>query len=533
MSINDYKLEKQIGSGSFGDVYRGIIKHTGEKVAIKRLRKKVLYENGKYLLKAFYREIECMKKCACENSIKFINEFQTQNNYNIVMELCDTDLLCHLYEQRKDPFTAEEIRDIFSQLNNAFRKMSQNNILHRDLKLGNVLIKFTDESKTKFIPKLTDYGFSKELNRHNYASCTHLGTPATMAPEIIMNQPFNNKSDLWSVGVMMYQLYYKEVPYDGNSEPEILQKIQSNTPYKQPKEEDLRDLINKLLVVNVEKRLSWNEYFDHPFFNPNKKNNYYNNNKNNIRNSYDYTNSGHKIELNINNTNVNNNNNNNNMINNVPNTPNNNLNVCNSFSFSQKCISFNKDMINKMNNREIGYSCNSSIFEDNNNNNNNNHNNNYNNNNNNENNNNHNNNNYNNNNNNNENNNNNNFFVKGNIYESNNDNSLDLKESDYLSGEIHFFDENQNIELIGRGEKISDKEYQIITQCCTGVIDNFKYPFSHNSIKKIESQLNGDWFVLVFTEKDNNFDFFFSETQKERYVTFKYKDNIFQIYQIK
>ena len=263
--MDNYKLDKQIGSGTFGDVFKGTEIKTGMKVAIKRIRKKVLYENGKYLLKAYYREIEIMKKCACENSIKFIEEFQTQNNFNIIMELCDTDLLVHLYE-RKNTFTADEIKNIFSQLNNAFRKMSQNKILHRDLKLGNILIKFTDDSKTNFIPKLSDYGFSKELNNYNYATCTHLGTPATMAPEIMMNRPYNEKSDLWSIGIMMYQLYYREVPFEGNSENEILQKIQSNKNIKHPDDPNLSDLINKLLVVDDRYRLSWNEYFNHPFF---------------------------------------------------------------------------------------------------------------------------------------------------------------------------------------------------------------------------------------------------------------------------
>jgi serine/threonine protein kinase len=235
------------------------------KVAIKRIRKKILYENGQYLLRAYYREIDCMKKCECENSIRFIRDFQTQNNYNIIMELCDTDLLCHLY-QRPEPFTVDEIRLIFSQLNNVFKKMQQHKIIHRDLKLGNILIKFTDESKKNFIPKLSDYGFSKELNNYNFAANTHLGTPATMAPEIIMNYPYNEKSDLWSVGVMMYQLYYKQVPYEGNTEQEILSKINGNVPFNMPEDEKFADLINRLLVVNVQNRISWDQYFEHPFF---------------------------------------------------------------------------------------------------------------------------------------------------------------------------------------------------------------------------------------------------------------------------
>jgi len=264
MSVNDYKLEKLIGAGTFGEIYEGTDVHTGQKVAIKRIKKKLLYENGSFLLNAYKKEVEIMKKCECENSIKFICDFDSDNNLNIIMELCDKDLLVYLYE-RKTAFTIDEIRETFLQLNNAFRKMRYNNILHRDLKLGNVLIKFTDESKMHFIPKLADYGFSKELSIYNTRT-THLGTPATMAPEIMMNLPYDEKSDLWSVGVMMYQLYYKEIPYDGMTEMEILNKIRSNTPYKQPEDKYFRDLLNKIFVVNPQNRISWNEYFNHPFF---------------------------------------------------------------------------------------------------------------------------------------------------------------------------------------------------------------------------------------------------------------------------
>ena len=219
-----------------------------------------------------------MKICECENSIKFICDFESDNNLNIIMELCDKDLLVYLYE-RKTPFTIDEVRDTFLQLNNAFRKMQSNNILHRDLKLGNVLIKFTDEAKTKFIPKLSDYGFSKELSIYNTRT-THLGTPATMAPEVMMNMPYDEKSDLWSVGVMMYQLYYKQIPYEGMTEIEILNKIKSNTPYKQPEDPYFRDLINKIFVMNPQNRITWDEYFNHPFFTGKEipKNNYYQNN---------------------------------------------------------------------------------------------------------------------------------------------------------------------------------------------------------------------------------------------------------------
>ena len=183
-SIEDFSLGKKIGNGSFGDVFSGVYKSTGEKIAVKRVRKKILYQYGDYLINAFWKEIDCMKKCECENSVRLIKNFETQNNFNIVMELCDTDLLIYL-NKRKSGFTVDEVRYTFRQLNNVFKIMNKNNIVHRDLKLGNIMLKYTDESKTKFIPKLSDYGFSKDLN-NNYTA-THLGTPATMAPEIMMN----------------------------------------------------------------------------------------------------------------------------------------------------------------------------------------------------------------------------------------------------------------------------------------------------------------------------------------------------------
>ena len=126
MSVNDYKLEKLIGAGTFGEIYQGSDVHTGQKVAIKRIKKKLLYENGSFLLNAYKKEVEIMKLCECENSIKFICDFDSDNNLNIIMELCDKDLLCYLYE-RKTAFTVDEIRETFLQLNNAFKRMQNNN----------------------------------------------------------------------------------------------------------------------------------------------------------------------------------------------------------------------------------------------------------------------------------------------------------------------------------------------------------------------------------------------------------------------
>src|SRR5690349_16436060 len=88
---DQYNVLKEIGSGSFGKVYMVEDITTKMTYAIKRINKKSLEEN-EYLLQAFWKELEVMKKCECANSVKLVEHFLSSNYYNIVMELCDTDL---------------------------------------------------------------------------------------------------------------------------------------------------------------------------------------------------------------------------------------------------------------------------------------------------------------------------------------------------------------------------------------------------------------------------------------------------------
>ena len=270
---SNIKRESLLGTGTFGEVFIGSVKSTGKKIALKRVSKQKMETfNFDYMKKAFFTELECMRKCNCENSVYFYNYFETKNNYNIIMELCDSDLDKEL-QKRPKGFNVEEIRYIFSQLNNAFKKMFENNIIHRDLKLGNILVKYTDEEKTKFIPKLSDYGLSKKFNEKNSNTRTKLGTPATMAPEIINNRPYNNEVDIWSIGVLLYQLHFNDYPYKGKDEKEIKRNIKNKVPYKQPEDYFLKDLIDKCLVENPKDRLTWEQYFQHPFFMPEEQRN--------------------------------------------------------------------------------------------------------------------------------------------------------------------------------------------------------------------------------------------------------------------
>jgi serine/threonine protein kinase len=112
-------------------------------------------------------------------------------------------------------------------LNETFKVMVNYNIVHRDIKLQNILIKYIDNEQNNFIVKLTDYGISKQITNSTICK-SHVGTGFTMAPEILEGkEKYDNRCDLWSIGVILYQLYFNEFPYKGSTEVALLNNIKS------------------------------------------------------------------------------------------------------------------------------------------------------------------------------------------------------------------------------------------------------------------------------------------------------------------
>ena len=260
MSNPVYNLKREIGHGSFGRVYLGEDQKTKELYAIKRVDKRQL-QQSQYLEKAFWKEVEIMKKIQSPYSVKLYNVLTSLHYYNMVEELCDGDLYTELMK-RPNGFSTEEVRRIMIQLNDAFAQMQKHKIVHRDLKVQNVFIKYT--KRPEFDVKLGDYGFSKELS--DDITATKLGTPITMAPEILMNRAYTSKADLWSIGIIIYHLLFKDLPFKGKNEGMILQTILQNNIPRNPTDQLLNDLIHRLLVVDPSKRITWKDYFAHPFF---------------------------------------------------------------------------------------------------------------------------------------------------------------------------------------------------------------------------------------------------------------------------
>ena len=262
MCDSNYFEGRLIGKGAFSNLYEGINKITNEKVALKKIDKNKLLksQNPDYFINALKKEIENMQLCQCENTVKFYEHYEEENYDIIAMELCDLSLF--KYYSTREKFSIEEIFEIYSNLNKAFKIMQEKKVVHRDIKLENILIKFTNKEKTKFQPKLCDFGFSKQIKEIGIN--TRLGTPVTLAPEVYQGQEYDSKADLWSIGVTLYYCYFKEYPYSYKELPNIIKS--NKVPCKKPDNYFLADLIDKLLVVSSKNRITWEEYFNHPFF---------------------------------------------------------------------------------------------------------------------------------------------------------------------------------------------------------------------------------------------------------------------------
>ena len=284
---------KHIGKGSFSKVYKGYhIDNEDKIVAIK----KIFISNIK-IRKYIEQEINVMKKINHENILKLYDvEYGAEFIY-LILEYCEHDLYNYL---KKNNINYEEIRYFMSQLLNGLKYMMDKEIVHRDLKPQNILI--TKDN----ILKICDFGFAREFKEENMSS-TFCGSPLYMAPEIIDRNEYNIKSDIWSVGIILYEMCMKFHPFKSDNIKELLEKIK-NKKIEIYFNEDMplkcKKLLKKLLKINTQKRITWKELFENEWINNIKNNNDEDESKDEDENDDDddeekiIINSTNKIEIN-------------------------------------------------------------------------------------------------------------------------------------------------------------------------------------------------------------------------------------------
>ena len=257
-----FEKKEKLHIGEFSEIYRALEINTKKEYALKIISKIEIENKGNkdYMNYCIKREIEITNNCKCENIVEVYEVIETKDSFIFVLELCDIDFEKYLQEnceQRNIYF----IRNQIIGLNKALKILYEKNVMHRDIKPSNIFLKFKND---ECIPKLGDFGISTYYNDKNLSSS--VGTPLFMAPEIIKDEKYNCKIDLYSLGVTLYYLIFNEYPYYGNNEFQLIKDIESNKPLKKTGLESLDDLIVKLLKVSPNERISFEDYFNHQFF---------------------------------------------------------------------------------------------------------------------------------------------------------------------------------------------------------------------------------------------------------------------------
>jgi len=255
-----YQKIELIGSNNFSNVYKAKSKLTNEYVAIKEIKK----SQNDNISKIIITETENMKKL--KNSLLINEIFETSNAYYIIYEFCYLSLEDYL-KLRKNPLSIDEVREFLLDLNQIFKEMNDKKISHQNIKLSNIFILFDKSKINKTTFKLSDFGFNKifegKIGKMNLKL-------ETISPEILKENSklVSTKSDIWSLGIIIYYLINKEFPYSGN---DILNQIESNKKIKTINDKNLDDLIKQMLIKNPNIRISWDNYFQHSFFNNKSK----------------------------------------------------------------------------------------------------------------------------------------------------------------------------------------------------------------------------------------------------------------------
>eukprot|EP00727_Mastigamoeba_balamuthi_P012755 m51a1_g8101 putative myosin light chain kinase (415) ;mRNA; f:84027-86682 len=256
-----YTIGKEIGRGGFSVVYDGVEKATQKKVAIKVIDKKKQEADQ---LKLLEREIDIMKRLKHPNIVELYEVFNTSQYIYMVMEYISGG---ELYDQivARGSFTEADAANLIKQVLSATEHMHEHGIAHRDLKPENLLLSTARADAVK----VADFGLSKDFNTASQMS-TCCGSPSYVAPEVLGGGVYSNACDVWSIGVILYVLLSGYLPFFGDTQEELFDKIMSGTySFSNKCWEDIspeaKDLLSKMLVVSPQTRITIAACLAHPW----------------------------------------------------------------------------------------------------------------------------------------------------------------------------------------------------------------------------------------------------------------------------
>ena len=262
--VGKYVLVKKLGQGQFGIVWRAYNSETKENFAVKQIKRSMIDRSSK-LKQLLGTEISIMHQINHPNILHLYDYYQSSNNYYLVLKLCNQGTFTtYMQDKGVTHFEEQDALYFLLQIMNGFFELRKHKILHRDFKLDNILMH--DETLI-----IGDFGFAKSGQE---ITSTKVGTPLTMAPELLFSNGdallYNSKADLWSIGVVFYQIIFGRPPYIADTIPQLKVELLKNTDTKitfpLPISEEAKDLLRRLLTVDPVKRIDWADFFAHPLF---------------------------------------------------------------------------------------------------------------------------------------------------------------------------------------------------------------------------------------------------------------------------
>ena len=248
---NKYKLLRKIGGGGMADVYKAVNEETGQEVAIKILHQQYVHEED--FVKRFKREADSVSSLSHKNIVEIFDVGEEENLYYIVMEYINGLTLKQLI-QREGALTVEEAINIGKQILSALDHAHQHHIVHRDIKPHNILIGINGQVK------VTDFGIARAISQ---ATITHtgsvLGSVHYLSPEQARGGWTDEKTDLYSFGIVLYEMLTGKLPFSGDSPITVaLKHLQDKfifpSDINQQIPQSVENIVLKALVKDPNKR---------------------------------------------------------------------------------------------------------------------------------------------------------------------------------------------------------------------------------------------------------------------------------------
>ncbi|EYC38816.1 hypothetical protein Y032_0692g1576 [Ancylostoma ceylanicum] len=259
-----WEIVGELGDGAFGKVEKAVSKSDRSLYAA---AKAIEVQEGEQL-EDFLVEIEILTSCKHTNIVNLYACYFCENKLHMMLEFCGGGAVDAIMIELEKPLTEKQIAYIARYTCEAITFLHDNNVIHRDLKAGNILL--TSDA----VVKLADFGVSAKLKDRNEKRDTFIGTPYWMAPEVMMcetfkDQPYDTRSDIWSFGITLIEMAQMEPPHSNVSPMRVLIKVQKSAPptLSNPASWSIffADFLSQCLVKNPMERRTAKQLLSHPF----------------------------------------------------------------------------------------------------------------------------------------------------------------------------------------------------------------------------------------------------------------------------